>query len=162
MESVTVRPASPTDVDDLVELIGQLASYVRQPDSCRITPEVLDAALFASHPAVFASVAEGDEGQVAGAAIWFLSFSTWEGRHGIFLEDLVVREECRGRGIGTALLGSLAALCRERGYSRLEWSVLDWNENAIALYRSVGARPIAGMTGYRLSGEALAAAAPSR
>jgi GNAT superfamily N-acetyltransferase len=107
---------------------------------------------------VFAHVAEHRDAappEVAGFALWFLNFSTWTGRHGIYLEDLYVRPELRGCGYGTALLGELARLCVERGYARLEWSVLDWNEPAIAFYRALGAVPMDGWTVHRLSGHAL-------
>ena len=126
----------------------------------RTTLADLDAALFGPDPSVFAHVvAEGE--RVVGIAVWFLSFSTWTGRHGIHLEDLFVVPEARARGYGSALLGALAELCAERGYTRLEWSVLDWNEPSIAFYRALGAEPLDEWTGYRLAGGALAALAVS-
>jgi GNAT superfamily N-acetyltransferase len=92
-------------------------------------------------------------------AIWFLTYSTWEGRYGIYLEDLYVRSNFRGQGIGTALLNKLAQVCQENDYTRFQWSVLDWNAKAIEVYRNVGAQPIEGWTGYRLTGEPLKALA---
>ena len=104
----------------------------------QITEADLQTALFGEQPAVFALVAAVD-GEVVGVAVWFLTFSTWLGRHGIYLEDLYVRPEHRGAGHGRALLAALAAIAVERGYGRLEWAVLDWNEPALGFYRSIGA-----------------------
>ncbi|HEX3980131.1 MAG TPA: GNAT family N-acetyltransferase, partial [Acidimicrobiales bacterium] len=109
---------------------------------------------FGSDPTVFAHVAEED-GVVVGMAIWFLNFSTWTGRNGIYLEDLYVRPEARSSGVGRALLIELASIARRSGYGRVEWSVLDWNEPAIGFYQSLGAVPMDEWTGYRLSGQAL-------
>jgi GNAT superfamily N-acetyltransferase len=161
-----VRGAGPEDVPAILALIRELATYEREPDAVLATEEQLRDALFGPAPAAYAHVVE-HEGEVAGFALWFLTFSTWLGRHGIYLEDLYVRPEHRGRGHGRALLGELARLCVERGYGRLEWWVLDWNEPAIGFYRSVGARPMDEWTVHRVSGAALAAlaqasAAPSR
>jgi len=119
----------------------------------------LRAALFGPEPAVFALVAEDQVGRVAGFALYFLNFSTWEGAHGIYLEDLYVTAEHRGTGLGKALLQSLAALAVSRGYARFEWSVLDWNQPSIDFYAAMGAVPMDGWTVYRLTGEALRRAA---
>lgn len=151
-----IRVAGLDDVDALVELIHDLAEYERSPGSVEITAGQLHDALFAPLPRIFAHVAEED-GRVVGMAIWFLNFSTWTGRSGIHLEDLYVRPEARGAGVGRALVGELAAIARRSGYARVEWSVLDWNEPALRFYRSLGAVPLDEWTGYRLSGEALAA-----
>jgi len=137
-----------------------LATYERAPDEVKATPDQLRAALFGPQPAAFALVAEV-RSTVVGFALYFRNFSTWEGVHGIYLEDLYVMPEHRGSGLGKALLASLAALAVERGYARLEWAVLDWNQPSIEFYRSLGAVPMEEWTVYRLSGHALAAAATS-
>ena len=153
-----IRPARPDDVSTILSLIKELATYEREPDAARATKGDLRDALFGDHPAVFALVAEhtedtGDaEPQVAGFALWFLNFSTWVGKHGIYLEDLYVRPEFRGHGYGKALLTELAAIAHERGYERFEWSVLDWNEPAHRFYRSLRAGPMDEWTVWRLSG----------
>jgi GNAT superfamily N-acetyltransferase len=117
---------------------------------------MLTEALFAEAPVVFATVAE-EEGSVVGMAVHFRNFSTWTGRVGIYLEDLYVRPDHRGRGVGRALLADLARTANDRGYGRVDWSVLDWNSSAIRFYESLGAVPMDEWTGYRLSGDALAA-----
>ncbi|MEJ3657740.1 GNAT family N-acetyltransferase [Actinomycetes bacterium KLBMP 9759] len=154
--TVTIRDARPDDVAAVVRLVYALAEYEREPESCLITEEQLHTAVFGETPAVFCHVAEVD-GAVVGCSVWFLNFSTWRGVHGIYLEDLFVLPEHRGSGLGTALLTRLAAICVERGYGRLEWSVLDWNEPSIAFYRSLGAVPQDEWTTFRLDGDALAA-----
>lgn len=145
-----IRPACPDDVSAITRLVRELAEYEREPESATAMEDDFATALFGAHPAVFAHVAEhtADDGSsvVAGLALWFRSFSTWTGRHGIYLEDLYVRPELRGRGYGRALLGELARLCVARGYSRLEWAVLDWNTPSIGFYRSLGAAPMDGWT----------------
>jgi GNAT superfamily N-acetyltransferase len=166
---VTIRPAAAGDVPRIVELIRELAEYERSLDQVAVTEDDLRAALFAAQPAVFAHVAvaagPAADGPVVGFALWFLNFSTWLGRHGIYLEDLYVTPAMRGRGIGKALLAELAATCVRRGYGRLEWWVLDWNAPAIGFYRSIGAEPMSEWTVQRLAGPALsqlaAAVAPS-
>jgi GNAT superfamily N-acetyltransferase len=151
---VRVRAATAADVPALVELIAELATYERAADQVRVTAELLQAALFGQQPKAFAHVATVD-GEVAGFALWFLSFSTWLGRHGIYLEDLFVRPRHRGGGLGKALLAELARICVERGYGRLEWAVLDWNRPAIDFYQAQGAEPQDEWTTFRLSGAAL-------
>ncbi|NYH51650.1 MULTISPECIES: GNAT family N-acetyltransferase [Nocardiopsis] len=154
-----IRPARPDDVPVIHAMIGELAEYEKEPDAVVATEQDLRTALFGPEPAVFAHVAEhdGDEGTaVVGFSLWFRSYSTWTGRHGIHLEDLYVRPESRGRGHGLALLRTLARICVERGYTRLEWSVLDWNEPSIRFYESLGSQPMDGWTVRRLDGEALA------
>ena len=150
-----IRPAAPADAPAIYQLIRDLAEYERSLPHVTGTPEHLREALFGPAPAVFAHVAE-HEGQLAGFALWFLNFSTWECRHGIYLEDLYVRPELRGHGHGRQLLAALAALCVERGYGRLQWWVLDWNEPAIGFYRALGAVGMDEWTVFRLSGRALA------
>jgi len=153
---VRLRPATHADVDVLVRLIRELAAYEREPDAVEVDGPMLADALFCESPVVFATVAD-DGGDVVGMAIHFRNYSTWTGRVGIYLEDLYVQPDQRGRGVGRALLAHLARTARDRGYGRVDWSVLDWNEPALAFYRSIGARPMAGWTGYRLDGDALSA-----
>lgn len=149
-----IRPATIHDVDTIVGLVHGLATYERAADQVQLDADLLRSALFGERPAVFAHVAE-EEGDVVGMAIWFLNFSTWTGRHGIYLEDLFVRPEHRGKGHGRALLVTLARLAVEAGYGRVEWSVLDWNEPSIAFYRSLGAEGMDEWTIFRLAGDAL-------
>ncbi len=144
-----------------MELVRDLATYERSPGSALMGPDELAGALFAERPAVFAHVAEVG-GVVAGMAIWFLNFSTWTGHHGIYLEDLYVRPDHRSHGVGRALVRELAALAVAEGYSRIDWSVLDWNEPALTFYRSLGAAAMDEWTGYRLTGDALSAVAHDR
>lgn len=141
-------------MDEVLSLVQDLAAYEGSPGSVAMDADLFGAALFGPSPRVFGHVAEIDR-RVLGMAIWFVTFSTWTGHHGIFLEDLYVRPEARGRGIATSLLAELAAIARRERYLRIDWSVLDWNEPALAFYRSVGARPMDEWTGYRLDGEAL-------
>jgi GNAT superfamily N-acetyltransferase len=153
-----IRPAVVDDVDTLVQLIVDLADYERSPGSVEIDGGMLRAALFGEAPAVFAHVAEED-GHILGMAVWFLTFSTWTGTHGIYLEDLYVRPGARGSGIGRQLIAELAAIARRSGYRRIDWSVLTWNEPALGFYRSLGAVPLDEWIGYRLSGDHLTALA---
>ncbi len=149
-----VRRATPSDVDAMVGLIHELADYERAPEECHVTSAQLHKALFGPDPAVFAHVAELG-GEVVGCALWFKNFSTWDGVHGIYLEDLYVRPSARGSGLGKALLVALADECVRQGYTRLQWSVLNWNEPAIGFYNSLGALPLEEWTGYRVTGGAL-------
>lgn len=151
-----IRPATPDDVPDLVRLVRELAVYEKEPEAAQASEQDLREALFPTggEPAVYADVAEAN-GRVVGMALWFLTFSTWTGRHGIWLEDLFVEPAHRGSGLGKALLATLARRCVERGYTRLEWTVLDWNAPAIGFYRSIGADPLAAWTSQRLDGAAL-------
>ena len=138
-------------------MVRELAEYEKALPDAKATVQQLHDALFADRPAAFAHIATDDSGRTVGFALWFLNFSTWTGVHGIYLEDLYVRPQSRGGGYGKALLKTLAAICVERGYGRLEWSVLDWNEPAIAFYRTLGAVPMDEWTVNRLTGEPLAA-----
>ena len=149
-----IRPIEPGDVPDVVALVHDLAAYERAAQQCILTDEQLHTALFGPRPALFGHVAELD-GHVAGFALWFLNFSTWDGVHGIYLEDLYVRPEHRGAGLGRALFAELAAECVRCGYTRLQWWVLNWNSPAIGFYRSLGAEAMDEWTVYRLSGEPL-------
>ncbi|WP_055498708.1 GNAT family N-acetyltransferase [Streptomyces albus] len=152
-----IRTAVPEDIPVLHTMIRELADYERASHEARATQEQLREALFGPHPAVHAHLAQGDDGEPVGFAMWFLTFSTWRGVHGIHLEDLYVRPAARGGGHGKALLTELARLCVQRGYARLEWSVLDWNAPAIGFYESLGARPQDEWTVYRLADDALKA-----
>ncbi|GLZ38446.1 GNAT family N-acetyltransferase [Actinokineospora sp. NBRC 105648] len=156
MPDQRVRRITESDVDAVVGLVHELADYERAPQECHLSADQLHAALFGGSPALFGHVAELD-GQVVGCALWFLNFSTWRGTHGIYLEDLFVSPAARGSGLGKALLLELAEECARRGYQRLEWSVLDWNEPAIGFYRSLGAIPMDEWTVYRLTDGALKA-----
>jgi GNAT superfamily N-acetyltransferase len=151
---MTVRPVRPGDVPALVGLVRELAEYEQALDEVRLTEQQLTASLFGEAPALFGHVAEVD-GEVVGLALWFLNFSTWRGTHGIYLEDLYVRPGHRGAGLGRELLRTLAAVCAERGYSRLEWSVLDWNTPSIEFYKAAGAVPMDEWTVFRLTDDAL-------
>ncbi|MER5703885.1 GNAT family N-acetyltransferase [Micromonospora sp. NPDC002296] len=154
----TVRPARPEDVPAVVAMVHELAEYERAPDQCHLSAEQLDAALFGPAPALFGHVAVDDADRPLGFTLWFLNFSTWAGVHGIHLEDLYVRPEARGSGAGRRLLATLAAICVERGYRRLDWSMIDWNP-AARFYAAVGAAPLAQWVPYRLTGPALHALA---
>lgn len=160
--STAVRRATPSDVAAITGLIYELAEYEKARHECTVAPEQIEAALFGPHPAVFAHVVEveADAGrQVVGTAVWFRNFSTWDGVHGIYLEDLYVTPDHRGAGHGTALLAALAAECVTHGYTRLAWSVLNWNAPSIGFYEALGAQAQDEWTTYRLSGDALAALA---
>jgi GNAT superfamily N-acetyltransferase len=156
-----IRPAVPADVPGIYRLIRELAVYERSGQEVTGTEAELAAALFGPAPAIFAHVAVHD-GAMAGFALWFLNYSTWVGRHGLYLEDLYVTPELRGHGYGRALLAELAGICADRGYGRLEWSVLDWNSAAIGFYTSLGAVAMDEWTVYRLAGPALDALAGQR
>jgi GNAT superfamily N-acetyltransferase len=152
---VSIRDAVPGDTSDLLRLIGELASYERAADAVEATEADLRRDLFGATPRVFALVAEVD-GLVVGMAVYFVSFSTWTGRHGLYLEDLFVAPAHRAIGIGRALMRALATRAMDLGYRRLEWAVLDWNEPAISFYRRLGAVPMDEWTTFRLAGDALA------
>lgn len=157
-DGATLREARPGDEAGLLACIRGLAEYEREPDAVENTVDALTRTLFRETPHVFAHVVERD-GEIVGIAIWFLTYSTWTGTHGIWLEDLFVDDAQRGRGYGKALMASLAGVCVERGYARFEWSVLDWNEPSIAFYRSIGAVPMDEWTTQRLTGGELEALA---
>jgi GNAT superfamily N-acetyltransferase len=149
-----IRRVREADITAVVDLVRDLAEYERLAHEYEMTPAQLHAALFGPEPALFGHVAEVD-GEVVGFTLWFLSFSTFRGTHGIYLEDLFVRPAHRGSGLGRALLAELAEECVRRGYARLEWSVLDWNAPSIGFYKSLGAAPRDGWTVFRLTDDAL-------
>ena len=158
---MSVRRIRPDDVPAVVALVRELAEYEKALHEVRLTEAQLHACLFGEAPALFGHVAEVD-GEVVGTALWFLNFSTWRGTHGIHLEDLYVQPAHRGGGLGRELLRTLAELCVQRGYSRLEWSVLDWNTPSIDFYRAAGAVPMDEWTVFRLTDEALSGFAADR
>lgn len=150
-----IRSAVPDDVERIVQLVYELAAYEKLVDECHLTADLLHSALFSESPAVYCQVALVD-GEVVGYSLHFLNYSTWEGVHGIYLEDLYVQPTHRGSGLGKALLVDLAQIAVRAGYARVEWSVLDWNMPSIAFYRSLGAIGMDGWTVFRLTGPALA------
>ncbi len=150
-----VRRAQPADVPVVLELVGELAAYEREPDAVEATEELLREALFGYQPTASCHVALDGSGAVVGFALWYVTFSTWKGLPGLWLEDLFVRPQARGQGLGRALLQELALVCVQRGYPRFEWWVLDWNAPAIGFYRSLGAVPQDEWTTFRVDGEAL-------
>jgi GNAT superfamily N-acetyltransferase len=155
---ITVRAAAPTDLSTIVGFIWALAEYERMLDEVRAGEGDISAALFSPNPRAFCDMAEQD-GKPIGFALWFYNFSTFEGRFGIYLEDLFVVPEARGSGAGLALMRRLAQRCRDEGLKRFEWAVLNWNEPSIAFYDRLGAAAKTEWTVRSLSGEALAALA---
>jgi len=150
-----IRPAVAGDVPVLLRLIHELAAYEREPDAVETTEQMLHTALFGEGPPVaWCHVAESD-GEVVGLALWFVTFSTWKGLPGLWLEDLFVRPSARGHGLGKSLLQALAQVCVERGYGRFEWWVLDWNAPAIGFYRAIGAVAQDEWTTFRVDGDAM-------
>jgi GNAT superfamily N-acetyltransferase len=156
--TITIRPATRNDVPVIAELIRGLARFEKLEQEVVMTEDLLTASLFRERPYAEVLIAE-DEGQALGFALFFHNFSTFLGRPGIYLEDLFVLPEHRGKGIGRLLLATLARLAVERGCGRLEWAVLDWNQEAIRFYERLGARPNSEWTIYRLTGESLSALA---
>ncbi len=149
-----LRPAEPRDVGAIVGLIRELAEFEQLTHLLQVTPESLHPHLFGARPVVEAQVAEAG-GEVVAFALYFTNFSTFLARPGLYLEDLYVRPALRGRGIGEALLARLGAIAVERGYGRFEWSVLDWNANAIRFYEKMGATVMPDWRICRITGEAL-------
>jgi GNAT superfamily N-acetyltransferase len=172
-----IRPATPGDVPEILAMIRDLAEYERSRHEVETTEDQLAALLFGGTPyapgiaaptpngvpAAYAHVVDHPDAQhgtrLGAFALWFLNTSTWTGTHGVYLEDLYVRPDLRGAGYGKRLLQTLAQVCTDRGYRRLEWWVLDWNEPALGFYRSIGARPMDEWTVQRVTGDDLAALA---
>lgn len=152
--SVVVRPARPDDAALIYALVRELAEYEKLLGDVDATEDQLARALFSAEPRVFCDIAEWD-GEPCGFALWFMNFSSFRGRHGIYLEDLFVRPSHRGRGIGKALLVNLAKRCVEKGWTRFEWSVLDWNAPSITFYKSLGAAILDEWKICRVTGDAL-------
>lgn len=155
LAGMIIRSATPADIPVIRALIVELAVYEREPDAVKATEADLHDALFGARPLAEAVLVEVD-GAAVGMALFFTNFSTWAGRGGLYLEDLFVRPQARGAGVGKALLVHLAGIAVARGYARFEWSVLDWNEPAIGFYRALGAKPMDEWTVMRVEGEALA------
>ena len=153
---LTIRPARPGDEALVSDLIRALAEYEKLAHEAEATPADVARALFSPAPKAFCDIAEWD-GEPVGFALWFYNYSTFRGRHGIYLEDLFVRPAARGKGAGKALITGLARRCVEQGLPRLEWSVLDWNVSAIGFYEGLGAKVMDDWRICRLTGEALVA-----
>ena len=149
-----IRYATKEDVPRIHQLIKDLAEYEKAPLEAKATLEQIEESLFSQHPVAYCHVAE-DNGLVVGISIWFLNYSTWVGKPGIYLEDLYIDPAHRSKGFGLAFLKELAKICIERDYERLQWWVLDWNEPSIEFYKSLGAVPMDEWTVYRVSGAAL-------
>ena len=158
---LVLRPATAADAGLILRFIIELAVYEKEPDAVVTDQDGIAASLFGQGATAKALIAELDAEPV-GYAVWFASYSTWLGRNGLYLEDLYVTPEMRGRGGGKAILRQLAALAVAQGCGRMEWSVLDWNAPAIAFYESVGARPQSEWTVFRLTGDALSTFAAGR
>ena len=151
---MNIRRATIADCDAILALIRDLAAYERELEAVEATVETLAATLFGNQPTAYCDLVEVD-GEIVGMAIWFLNFSTWQSKYGIYLEDLFVLPSHRGHGCGHALLKHLARTCVENGYGRFQWSVLDWNQPAIDFYLQLGAVAMDEWTVYRVSGDAL-------
>ena len=158
--TTTIRAATPADTGLILELILALADYEKLLHEAVVTEDDLRRDLFGPQPRVFCEIAEHD-GKPMGFALWFYTYSTFQGRHGIWLEDLFVRPEARGLGIGKALLVNLAQRCTREGLGRFEWSVLNWNEPSIAFYKAQGGVMMDEWTRVRVAGEALTTLAGS-
>ncbi len=156
--SLLIRRARPDEAGLVFSLVRELAEYEKLLHEVEASEADMAAALFGPEPKVFCDIAEWD-GKPAGFAIWFYTYSTFTGRHGIYLEDLFVRPALRGKGIGKALLVHLAKQCLANGWARLQWAVLDWNAPSIAFYKSLGAELMDEWTICRVSGPALSALA---
>jgi GNAT superfamily N-acetyltransferase len=152
--SLTIRAAKPGEAALVLGFVRELADYEKLTHEVAATDAMIDAALFGESPRVFCDFAEWD-GAPVGFAVWFVDFSTFSGRSGIYLEDLFVRPAYRGKGLGKALLQHLARTCVEKGWSRLQWAVLDWNTPSIEFYKFLGAVMLDEWTGCRVSGPAL-------
>lgn len=151
---LSIRPATPQDCELILGFVRELAEYEREPEAVVATAADLHRVLFGDDARVECVIAEVD-GEPAGIALFFYNYSTWTGKYGIYLEDLYVTPDHRGRGAGLALLRQLARIAVERGCARFEWSVLDWNQPAIEFYEACGARPMREWIGYRLDSQAL-------
>lgn len=156
--ALTIRRARPGEAGLVLSLVRELAEYEKLLREVDATEAMLDAALFGESPRLFCEVAEW-QGEPAGFAVWFVNFSTFSGRPGIYLEDLFVRPAQRGKGIGKALLAHLAGQCVSNGWTRLQWAVLDWNTPSIEFYKSLGAELMDEWTVCRVTGPALTALA---
>ncbi|KAF8490042.1 acyl-CoA N-acyltransferase [Gautieria morchelliformis] len=156
-----IRAATPNDIDTIIHLIKDLATYEREPDSARATPELLQKNLFDTpyaHALLAVSGSLAQPGEPVALALYFFNFSTWTGKPGLFLEDLYVTERCRNQGIGKAMFGELAHIAQQKNCARLDWAVLKWNAPSIAFYEEVlGAKGMSEWQGMRLEGEGISA-----
>ena len=159
--TLSIRRARPEESGLIFALICELAEYEKLSHEVEATEEGIAAALFGEHPLLFCEIAEWN-GEGVGFAVWFFNFSTFSGRAGVYLEDLFVRPAFRGRGIGKALLAHLARLCVENGWSRLQWSVLDWNTPSIDFYKSLGAEMMDEWKLCKVTGAALSQLAKAK
>jgi GNAT superfamily N-acetyltransferase len=159
--SENIRRATTGDAAAITGMIYELAEFEHAADQCTVTETQISTALFGNSPTAYGHVAEVD-GEIAAMAVWFVSFSTWDGVAGIYLEDLFVQTRFRRRGLARGLLAALAGECVDNGYTRLSWAVLNWNTDAIALYDGIGGQPQREWTTYRLSGPPLAELAGPR
>lgn len=153
--SLSIRPACPGDEAEILRMIRALAAFEREPDAVEATEAMLASALFSEGAHVHAHLAERD-GRAVGLALWFLNFSTWTGKPGLYLEDLFVDEAERRSGVAQALMATLAREALARGCARMDWAVLDWNEQAMHFYERLGARRSEGWQPWRLEGEGIA------
>jgi GNAT superfamily N-acetyltransferase len=159
--SENIRRATTGDAAAITGMIYELAEFEHAADQCTVTETQISTALFGNSPTAYGHVAEVD-GEIAAMAVWFVSFSTWDGVAGIYLEDLFVQTRFRRRGLARGLLAALAGECVDNGYTRLSWAVLNWNTDAIALYDGIGGQPQREWTTYRLTGPPLAELAGPR
>ena len=160
-----IRSAIPDDAQEILNMIIELADYEKSAHEVTATAEDIHKSFFTAKPSVYCEIVEdlgdNDNTVIVGLAVWFLNYSTWQGKHGIYLEDLYIRPKYRGKGYGKSLLQHLAAKCIANGYGRFQWWVLDWNSPSIEFYRSVGAKSMDEWTVFRVDGEALNALATS-
>jgi GNAT superfamily N-acetyltransferase len=160
MQNLTIRPARPDDAAAILGFIRDLARYERAEDAVEADEEAIRRSLFGEGATAHGIIAEAD-GRPVGFAIYFFNYSTWQGRNGLYMEDLYVMPEMRGMGVGKSLLKHLARMALEKGCGRFEWSVLDWNEPTIRVYEAIGAEAQTEWVRYRLAGERLRAFAAS-
>ena len=154
MPQLSIRPATPSDTDTILRFIRELAIYEKAEHEVLATPAHIERTLFAPQPSVFGLICELD-GAPIGFAVYFFNYSTWQGQHGLYLEDLYITPEQRGVGAGKAMLRHLAQIAVEKDCGRFEWSVLDWNTPSIEFYDSLGAKPQTEWIRYRLTGKEL-------
>ena len=155
MSALTIRPATIEDTDLILHFVRELAIYEKAEDEAKATPEHVRRTLFCEHPAVFGLICEVD-GKAVGFAVYFFNYSTWQGQHGLYLEDLYITPDARGHGAGKALLQRLAQIAIDKNCGRFEWSCLDWNTPSLKFYDSLGALPQTEWIRYRMTGQALA------
>ena len=154
MSTLSIRPATEQDIDLILHFVRELAIYEKAEDEAKATPEHVRRTLFCEQPAVFGLICEVD-GKAVGFAVYFFNYSTWQGQHGLYLEDLYITPEQRGGGAGKTLLRHLAKIACDNDCGRFEWSVLDWNTPAIEFYKSLGAQPQEEWVRYRMDGKVL-------